>query len=91
MITVQENIEPTIKKFEEILGLSFKIFFSTSIVVIILGVYIANLLFGNHSLKVLHTLKKEETTLKKEISTLKEENARLHKKYLEWSDASKTD
>jgi len=74
-------------KFEEFLGLSFKIFVSTAIVVIILGVYVANLLFGNHSLKVLQGLKNEETMLQKEISTLKEENAQLHKKYLEWSDA----
>ena len=87
MITFKENIEPMIIKFEEFLGLSFKVFVSTAIVVIILGVYVANLLFGNHSLKVLQGLKNEETMLQKEISTLKEENAQLHKKYLEWSDA----
>lgn len=86
MITFQENIEPMIRKFEELLGLSFKIFLSTAIVVIILGVYIANLLFGNHSLKVLQGLKNEKATLQQEIHTLKEENAKLHKKYLEWTD-----
>ncbi|MBU1668609.1 hypothetical protein KKC13_09305 [bacterium] len=76
-----------IRKLEELLGLSFKIFLSTAIVVIVLGVYVANLLFGNHSLKVLQGLKNEKTILQKEIVTLKEDNARLHKKYLEWSDA----
>lgn len=87
MVAFQENIEPMIRKLEELLGLSFKIFLSTAIVVIVLGVYVANLLFGNHSLKVLQGLKNEKTILQKEIVTLKEDNARLHKKYLEWSDA----
>lgn len=76
-----------IKKFEELLGLSFKIFLSTAIVVIMLGVYVANLLFGNHSLQILQGLTQERKSLKIEIEALKEENAALHKRYLEWSDA----
>lgn len=87
MISLQENINPMIRKFEELLGLSFKIFVSTAIVVIMLGVYVANLLFGNHSLQILQGLTQERKNLKIEIETLKEENAALHKKYLEWSDA----
>ena len=86
-ISFQEEIEPLIRKLEEILGLSFKVFLSTSIVVIILGIYVANLLFGDHSLQVLQNLKKEREVLQQEIDSLKLENAKLHKKYLEWSDA----
>lgn len=84
---LHQEIKPLIRKFEEILGLSFKVFLMTAIVVIVLGVYVANLLFGNHSLKVLQGLKNEKQTLQIEIATLKEENAKLHKDYLEWSDA----
>ena len=86
MISFKENIEPHIKKFEELLGLSFKVFLLTAFVVSILGIYVANLLFGNHSLQVLQNLKKEKHHLQIDIETLKEENAKLHKKFLEWSD-----
>ena len=87
MITFQDDIEPYIRKLEEILGLSFKVFIITSFVVVALGIYVANLLFGNHSLSVLDNLKKEKSHLEQEIDALQEENARLHKKYLEWTDA----
>jgi len=87
MISVTKDIEPMIRKFEELLGLSFKVFILTAIVVTVLGIYVANLLFGNHSLHVLQGLKDEKQHLKIEIEELKKENATLHKKYLEWVDA----
>ena len=87
MISVTRDIEPMIRKFEELLGLSFKVFILTAIVVTILGVYVANLLFGNHSLQVLQGLKDEKQHLEVEIEGLKKENAQLHKQYLEWKDA----
>ena len=86
MISVKEDIEPLIRKFEELLGLSFKVFLLTAILVIILGVYVANLLFGSHSLQVLRNLQKEKITLQHDIDVLKKENAQLHKQVLEWSD-----
>jgi len=86
-ISFEEDIRPTINKLEKILGLSFKVFLSTALIVMALGIYIANLLFGNHSLQVLEKLKKEELTLSKEIEVLKNQNATLHKKHLEWIDA----
>jgi hypothetical protein len=52
-----------------------------------LGIYIANLLFGNHSLQVLENLKHEKIALTQEIEILKNKNATLHKEYLEWTDA----
>jgi len=81
------NIVPYIRKLEKIIGLSFKVFILTAIVVTSMGIYVANLLFGNHSLAVLNELKSEKKTLQVEIKELKDENARLHKQYLEWTDA----
>ncbi|CAA6819667.1 MAG: Unknown protein [uncultured Sulfurovum sp.] len=86
-LSFDEDIRPVIDKLEEILGLSFKVFLTTALIVIALGIYIANLLFGNHSLQVLEKLKNEKITLTKEIEVLKNENAKLHKEYLEWTDA----
>jgi len=86
-ISFQEDIQPYIKRLEEILGLSFKVFLLTSFVVTVMGIYVANLLFGTHSLEVLQNLKEENRVIELQISKLKEENALLHKKYLEWTDA----
>ncbi len=86
-ISFQEDIAPIIHKLEEILGLSFKVFLSTALIVMALGIYIANLLFGNHSLQVLEQLRQERVSLSKEITVLKKQNATLHKEYLEWMDA----
>jgi len=86
-ISIKNDIEPIIKKFEALLGLSFKVFILTSLGVSILGIYVANLLFGNHSLQVLQGLKDEKQHLEVEIDELKKENANLHKQYLEWIDA----
>ena len=86
MISFKEDIEPHIRKFEELLGLSFKVFLFTAFIVSMLGIYVATLLFGNYSLQVLQSLKKEKYHLQIEIEILKKENANLHKKFLEWSD-----
>ena len=86
-LSFQKDIQPYIEKLEEILGLSFKVFLATTLVVAMLGIYIATLLFGDHSLQVLQKLKANNTLLRSEISVLKKENARLHKQYLEWTDA----
>jgi len=83
----KENILPKIKRLEEILGLSFKVFLITALMVISLGIYVSTLLFGNHSLQVLEKLEIKEQILKRDIKKLKSENAKLHKEYLEWTDA----
>ena len=83
----QKDIAPFIHKLEEILGLSFKVFLLTSLLVMALGIYIANLLFGNHSLQVLENLRHQEVKLTQDIEILKNKNAELHKKHLEWADA----
>ena len=88
-MSLSSDIEPIFRKFEELFGLSLKIFVVTAIVVVLMGVYIANLIYGDNSLHRLEYLQKEKAILKHNISVLKEENAKLHKQYLEWVDAKK--
>ncbi len=76
-------------KFEELFGLSIKVFIITSTIVIFLGIYIANLVYGDSSLHRLKSLQREKNRIKQEIYQLKIENAKLHKQYLEWRDAIK--
>ena len=78
-----------IKKIEEILGLSIKVFIVTSLVVILFGVYLANIIYGSNSLEIVKNLESEREMLKKEIQLLKQENSLLHKRYLEWEDLNK--
>jgi cell division protein FtsB len=84
-----KTIELFIQKFEELFGLSLKVFLLTATVVIVLGVYIANLVYGGSSIHRLENLQRKKEIIKQEIAHLKQENARLHKQYLEWSDAEK--
>ena len=83
------DIEPIIIRVEEIIGLSFKIFVVTATIVVIMGIYIANLIYGNNSLHRLEYLQQEKMIIKNNIEQLKQDNARLHKQYLEWEDAQK--
>ena len=82
-----DNILPTIRKIEEIVGLSAKVFMVTASVVVLMGIYIANLIYGENSLHVVEKLEQEKEYLQQRIMLLKNENARLHKHYLEWVDA----
>lgn len=86
-LSFKEDIAPLIYKLERLIGLSIKVFLATALLVMVLGIYIANLLFGDNSLKVLEELRHEKRVLTQDIKSLKEENAQLHKKYLEWRDA----
>jgi len=86
MISFIKNIKPTIRKIEQILGLSIKVFLVTSIVVVLFGVYVSNLIYGNDSLKIVNRLEDERKYLQEKIELLKQENAMLHKRYLEWED-----
>jgi len=83
----EKDIAPKIRRLEELIGLSFKVFLVTAFIVTSLGIYIATLLFGDYSLQLLERLKTKEIYLKRDIETLQSQNAKLHKEYLEWSDA----
>jgi cell division protein FtsB len=84
-----KDVTPLIGKFEEIFGLSLKIFIVTATVVVLMGVYVANLIYGNSSLQRLQYLQREKANLQYEIEALKNSNAKLHKQYLEWTDAKR--
>ncbi|RUM75935.1 MAG: hypothetical protein DSZ11_01280 [Sulfurovum sp.] len=83
------DIRQTIRKIEQILGLSIKVFIVTAMIVVLFGVYISNLIYGNDSLKIVTNLEKERKFLQEEIVLLKQENASLHKRYLEWEDVNR--
>ncbi len=53
------------------------------LLIIAIGVYIGNLLFGKDSVEVLIEIQNKERALKREVQRLKEENARLQKEYFE--------
>ncbi|MCK4441563.1 MAG: hypothetical protein KAU90_06130 [Sulfurovaceae bacterium] len=84
-----KDTEPIIVRVERIVGLSLKIFVVIAIFVIIMGIYIANLLYGNSSLSRLEYLRHEKMIIKNNITKIKQDNAKLHKQYLEWEDAQK--
>ena len=71
-MTFLEDIEPSIKKLEELIGLSLKIFLTTAMVVIFMGVYIANLIYGDNSLHMLQNLQREKGMIQYEIGRLKQ-------------------
>ncbi|WP_281951604.1 FtsB family cell division protein [Nitrosophilus kaiyonis] len=56
---------------------------SALMLIILLGVYIGNLLFGKNSVEVLFELQNKKEALKREVQRLKEENAKLQKEYFE--------
>jgi cell division protein FtsB len=82
-----KDLTSIIRRFEQIFGLSLKIFIVTATIVIMMGVYVANLIYGDNSLYRLQYLQQKRENLKEEIYSLKQENAKLHKQYLEWTDA----
>ncbi len=53
------------------------------ILVIMFGIYIGNMLFGDNSLEMLLNLQNTEKRLEKRTKDLKKENAKLQKKYFE--------
>ena len=56
---------------------------SALLLIILLGIYIGNLLFGKNSVEVLFELENKKDALKREVQRLKEDNARLQKEYFE--------
>ncbi|NLK67425.1 MAG: hypothetical protein GX282_08135 [Campylobacteraceae bacterium] len=62
---------------------TISLFLGLAFVVVGLGIYIGDALFGERSYSVLKELQKEKTFLYKDISRLEEENAKLQKTYLE--------
>ena len=72
-----------IQKVEELLGLSLKVTLITAVVIILFGVYLGILIYGENSLTVLQHLKEEKKSLLREAKELKSENQKLQKEYFE--------
>ncbi len=67
----------------EILGLSIRVIVLTAVVIILFGVYLGVLVYGENSLTVLNDLKQEKKDLLIEAKQLKSENQRLQKEFFE--------
>ena len=75
--------EKRVGKVGDFLGLSVRILAATAIVMILFGIYVGILLFGENSLSVLNHLKQEKKDLMAEAEQLKSENQKLQKEYFE--------
>ena len=72
-----------IQKGEDILGLSIRVIAMTAIVIMLFGVYLGILIYGENSWTVLNHLKHEKERLKIEATQLKNKNQRLQKEFFE--------
>ena len=68
---------------ETVAGLSLKTILVTAIVILIFGIYIGVLMYGENSLTVLNQLKEKKQGLVIEERALKSENQRLQKEFFE--------
>ena len=71
------------QKVEEIVGLSLKALFATMIGIVLFGIYLGILIFGENSLMVLDHLKEKKAGLIREEQSLKIQNQKLQKEYFE--------
>ena len=72
-----------IQKAEALAGLSLKTLLVTTIGILIFGIYVGILIYGENSLTVLNQLKEKKQGLFQEEKILKTENQRLQKEFFE--------
>ncbi len=70
-------------KEEGIADFSLKTFLVTTIGILLFGIYVGVLMYGENSLTVLNQLKEKKQSLIQEEKALKVENQRLQKVYFE--------
>lgn len=73
----------TIEKAEALAGLSLKTLLVTAIGILLFGIYVGVLIYGENSLTVLDQLKVKKQGLFQEEKALKTENQRLQKEFFE--------
>ncbi|HFQ62143.1 MAG TPA: hypothetical protein ENK39_07600 [Epsilonproteobacteria bacterium] len=71
------------QEVETIAGLSIKALLITAIGILLFGIYVGILIYGENSLTVLNQLKEKKQGLLEEGNALKNENQRLQKEYFE--------
>ncbi len=64
-------------------GLSLKTLLVTTIGILLFGIYVGVLIYGENSLSVLQNLKEEKAALKQQKRRLKVQNQKLQKEYFE--------
>jgi len=74
---------PNASKVEAIAGLSIKTILITAIGILLFGIYVGILIYGENSLTVLNHLKEKKEILIQEEKNLKVENQRLQKELFE--------
>lgn len=72
-----------IQKAGEIAGLSIKTFLISLLGILLFGIYLGVLIYGENSLTVLDHLKEKKKTLIYKKKALKAENRKLQKEYFE--------
>jgi len=72
-----------IRHEEGLAGFSLKTFLVTAFGILLFGIYVGVLMYGENSLTVLNTLKEKKENLVKEKKILKLENQRLQKEFFE--------
>jgi hypothetical protein len=72
-----------IQKAGEIAGLSIKALLITLIGILLFGIYLGILIYGENSLTVLNHLQTQKSSLIEDEKALKAENQRLQKEYFE--------
>ncbi len=71
------------KHKEGLAGFSLKTFLLTAIGILLFGIYVGVLMYGENSLTVLNQLKEKKFSLSLENKALKVENQKLQKEYFE--------
>ena len=72
-----------IREEEGIAGFSFKTFLVTVLGILLFGIYIGILMYGENSLTVLNDLKTKKQNLEQEKRALKGKNQKLQKEFFE--------
>ena len=78
---MQEQLET--REEEGLAGFSLKTFLATALGILLFGIYVGVLMYGENSLTVLYQLKDKKQKLTQEKVTLKTENQRLQKIFFE--------
>ncbi len=72
-----------IQREEGLAGFSLKTFLVTALGILLFGIYVGVLMYGENSLSVLNHLKEKKAKLIKQKEQLKRENQRLQKAFFE--------
>ncbi|MDD2450973.1 hypothetical protein [Sulfurovum sp.] len=80
---MRNNPMGVIQKAGEIAGLSIKTFLISLLGILLFGIYLGILIYGENSLTVLEHLKEKKAALIDRKKVLKAENRRLQKEYFE--------